>query len=89
MPKDYQEIEELIQIFQHEYGQYTSLEALSIASDWLRNTLYDYGNDRVEEIIKTVEGMKGEEGARLNNFKEGHKAGYNQALTDLIEAIKK
>ena len=52
-------VEEIVQIFQHEYGQYTSLEALSIASDWLRNTLHqelqkarEEERERIEAIFK-------------------------------------
>ncbi len=55
-------IEEIVQIFQHEYGQYTSLEALSIASDWLRNTLHQelqkVRHDWLREEIVKLEGMK-------------------------------
>ena len=49
-------VEEIVQIFQHEYGQYTSLGALSIASDWLRNTLHQELHKAREETEKAYGG---------------------------------
>ena len=37
------------------------------------------------ELVKMILGNKKEEALRLNTFKEGYKAGYNDALDDLIK----
>ena len=61
-------IEEIVQTFQHEYGQYTSLGALSIASDWLRNTLHqELQKTRTaerERVVGILQNMKGVYSAR-------------------------
>ena len=97
MPKDYQEIERIVEEFKHNNllvwhsiaHSYQSRQQSQV--DWLRTTLTTYGNARVEEIINIAEGMKVTE-SRLDTSESvlGQKqCVWNQALTDLIEAIKK
>jgi len=71
------------------------------ADEIIRRALTTYGNARVEEIIKIAEGMKVDIPTRqAHNLQSGFSKAtrrrsrwkaesYNQALTDLIQAIKK
>jgi hypothetical protein len=96
MPKDYQEVEKIVDeyksLFHYTYDQVD--ENLTTTNEkYLRQALTTYGNAREEEIIKIAEGKKKEidlhpeTNADYLEFKNDF--GYNQALTDLIEAIKK
>jgi hypothetical protein len=91
MPKDYQEIERIVEEFQNKDHIITSDGGLYVAVDahWLSTTLKEYGNARVEEIIKMAEELRLD--AELHYDMRGMEQTkyYAQALTDLIKAIKK
>ena len=103
MPKDYQEIERIVENFAAKFTYREGSELHNIAvypyplptvQAWLKDTLTTYGNATVDEIIKIAEGMKKEEismdsGDPNSHYYAGKNDGHNQALTDFIKAIKK
>ena len=69
------------------------LESIEKNKPGFKEFVTTYGNARVEEIIKIVEGMERIKEGMCNCDLEPscgcEYRDYNQALTDLIEAIKK
>lgn len=50
----------------------------------------DEAVDSILQVFKEyIEEKKGEDGLRLDNFKEGYKTGYNKALNDCLEGLEK
>ena len=97
-------VEQYAQCIQDMYflaGAKVSVETWKNTKDFIRNALTTYGNARVEEIIKIAEGMKKQlidtiitlpadhEDVPEELLKSATPHIYNQALQDLIEAIKK
>ncbi len=95
MPKDYQEVERIVEeiittiddnlslIVGEENEWYEVAECKTEMRAKLKQALTTYGNAREEEIIKIAEGMK------PNSTFDPYVDGYNDAKRDLIEAIKK
>jgi hypothetical protein len=92
MTKDYQEIEKIVEEFNKTFRgcdqcQYGDGQGTWMV-EWLRTTLKEYGNARVEEIIKIAEGRQ-RSLFTSDKQKDAKNEYYNQALQDLIEALNK
>lgn len=92
MSKDNQEVERIVEELEVIVGHDSLFVHKGKVINFLRTTLTTYGNSQVEEIIKLAEGMRKDYDRSLEGYnyhsKESDSA-YNQALTDLIKAIKK
>jgi hypothetical protein len=89
MPKDYQEVERIIDSLSYHRentpGTYSNIRYYT--ENEVRKALATYGNTRVEEIIKIVENIN--ISTKIDFIKPEDQAGYRRAQTDLLKAIKK